>query len=719
MSIRFRAILVIIITNLLIILFSVSAGTRFVRNNIKKSQETDLMVVADIADHFISSEINLLKYKTLMIIHVLTESMEAEWPVILASQKNIYPEFVGLAVLDADKGLVASAGELAATPDILEDKYIKQVFSGKTALSSTLPSGAGMVFYLAAPLLDESGKVLILTLPGMYFSQLVSTFVIWQSGHIFIDDEEGHIIANVRENWVQSRTNFIKMAETDEQYKEIASVIKRIINGETGVGYFSMAGVPRLCAFRPVTMSEEGWCLGVVAPLPESQSSNIDRGLFVVGLVGLALSLIAAVIASNSIKKPFEEIAALKETAELNSSYKSNFLANMSHEMRTPLNVVVGLTDLRMEDVKLPFEVQEDIRKINAAGELLLGIVNDVLDISKIEAGKLELMPVEYNTASLLNDIITLNMIRIESKPIKFKLEISESIPNLLYGDELRVKQIFNNLLSNAFKYTKEGAVTFRVDCTCGDGNAILISASVSDTGIGIRQEDMKNLFSEYNQVDTKANRKIEGTGLGLSITKKLVEIMGGEITVESIYGVGTSFHVSIRQSTVDDSSTLGREIVQNLSSFRYVDDKQHASAKLVRPDLSGTRVLVVDDFPTNLDVAAGMLRKYKIHVDCASSAQAAISLIRAGKPVYNTVFMDHMMPGMDGIEATQIIRSLDSEYARTVPIISLTANALVGNEQMFLEKGFNAFLSKPINIFKLDSIVKRWVRNKPRQIGI
>jgi CheY-like chemotaxis protein/two-component sensor histidine kinase len=398
----------------------------------------------------------------------------------------------------------------------------------------------------------------------------------------------------------------------------------------------------------------------------------------------------------------------------------------MSHEMRTPLNVVVGLTDLRMEDVKLPLEVKEDMKKINAAGELLLGIVNDVLDISKIESGMLEIMPANYDTASLLNDIITLNMIRIESKPIKFKLDISENLPSELCGDELRVKQIFNNLLSNAFKYTEEGTVTFHMDFTpeklspgpdensLSGGNGILISATVSDTGIGIRQEDIKNLFSEYNQVDTKANRKIEGTGLGLSITKKLVELMGGEITVESIYGVGTSFHVSLRQSAVGDL-TLGSEIVRNLSSFRYVDDKQHVSSKLVRPDLSGARVLVVDDFPTNLDVAAGMLRKYKINVDCASSGQDAINLIKAGKPLYNAIFMDHMMPGMDGVEATQVIRSLDSEYARTVPIISLTANALVGSEQMFLDKGFDAFLSKPINIFKLDSIVKRWVRNKPR----
>jgi len=391
---------------------------------------------------------------------------------------------------------------------------------------------------------------------------------------------------------------------------------------------------------------------------------------------------------------------------------KSAFLANMSHEMRTPLNVIVGLTDLRLEEKDLPANINEDLQKINSAGEILLGLVNDLLDISKIEAGKLELILVDYNTASLLNDVIALNMIRIQSRPITFILDISEDLPNNLYGDELRLKQIFNNLLSNAFKYTKEGSVTLRIVCTRKDEKDTWLSIKISDTGTGIRPEDLKKIFSNYNQVDTKANRKIEGTGLGLPIAKRLVEMMDGEIIVESEYGKGSSFYVNIRQGSIDNK-TLGSDVVERLRDFRYIDKKQHASAGITRVDLSYASVLVVDDFITNLDVAAGMLRKYKMQVDCVTSGQKAIDLIKKGKPVYNAVFMDHMMPEMDGIEATQIIRSLDSEYARNIPIISLTANALVGNEKMFLEKGFSAFLSKPINMLKLDGIVKKWVCEK------
>jgi CheY-like chemotaxis protein len=338
-----------------------------------------------------------------------------------------------------------------------------------------------------------------------------------------------------------------------------------------------------------------------------------------------------------------------------------------------------------------------------------LGLVNDVLDISKIEAGKLELTSVDYGTADLLNDIITLNMIRIDSKPIKFIVELSGNIQRKLYGDELRVKQIFNNLLSNAFKYTKEGTVTLRVDCLSADENNIRVSASVSDTGIGIRQEDLKKLFSDYNQVDTKANRKIEGTGLGLSITRRLIQMMDGEITVESEYGKGSCFHIRFMQK-VTESETLDPETVKKICNFRYADKKRHLSTGVDRPDLSHARVLVVDDYQANLDVAERMLRKYKMKVDCVSSGQAAVDLFRAGEPVYDAVFMDHMMPEMDGMEATQLIRGVDSDYARNIPIIALTANALAGNEQMFLDNGFNAFLPKPINILKLDEAVKKWM---------
>ena len=445
------------------------------------------------------------------------------------------------------------------------------------------------------------------------------------------------------------------------------------------------------------------------------RKSNVDTGLLLVGIVAFLLSVIAAIIISNFIKKPFEEAAALREAAEANSKAKSNFLANMSHEMRTPLNVMVGLTDLMLEEGGTAAEQKESLKKINAAGNTLLGLINDVLDISKIEAGKLEITPERYEVASLLNDVVTLNMIRIEDKPITFRLDITEELPCVLLGDELRVKQIFNNLLSNAFKYTKAGTVTLDVTCVREGNDDVWMSIFVSDTGIGIREEDQKKLFSDYSKVDAYANRKVEGAGLGLSITKNIVKLMDGQISVESEFGKGSTFHVRIKQGFVDDN-TIGYDTAHNLCNFHYTDTRKHVSQKLVRADLSYARVLVVDDMQTNLDVASGMLRKYKMKVDCVSNGQAAVDRIAAVDPVYNAIFMDHMMPMMDGVETTAAIRALGTDYAKSIPIIALTANAIAGNEQMFLSNGFHAFLPKPINIMNLDSIVQRWIRDKSRE---
>ncbi|MDR2952945.1 MAG: response regulator, partial [Treponema sp.] len=418
----------------------------------------------------------------------------------------------------------------------------------------------------------------------------------------------------------------------------------------------------------------------------------------------------------TALLESFTDITYIKKAEEAKSASeaKSRFIANMSHEMRTPMNVVVGLTDLMLEENE-PVNIKENLKKINTAGNTLLGLISDVLDISKIEAGKLELTPVQYDVASLLNDIITLNMIRIEDKPITFRLDIEEELPCTIYGDDLRVKQIANNILSNAFKYTREGTVTLGMSCIRTEGNDVWVHFYVSDTGIGIRSEDLDKLFSDYNQLDTRANRNVGGTGLGLSITKKLVELMGGEISVESEYGKGSTFRVRIKQRFVNDR-TIGAETARNLSGLNYTDNKKKAFEKFVRPDLGYAKVLVVDDMQSNLDVAASMLRKYKIHVDCVLSGQAAIEKIKLEEPVYDAIFMDHMMPKMDGVEATVKIRALGTKYAQTIPIIALTANAIAGNEQMFLENGFQAFLPKPINIMSLDLAVRRWVRDKSRE---
>ncbi|MDR0322737.1 MAG: PAS domain S-box protein, partial [Treponema sp.] len=437
-------------------------------------------------------------------------------------------------------------------------------------------------------------------------------------------------------------------------------------------------------------------------------------GLLVIGAIQRGKIMLDLEHAVSEAKRASSEAMKAYAQAEHALEAKSRFIANMNHEMRTPMNVIVGLTDLMMEEKGVPEKVKETLVKINIAGDTLMGLISDVLDISKAEAGKMDLIPVQYDVASMLNDVITLSTIRAEDKPITFKLDIHEDMFESLYGDELRVKQILNNLLSNAFKYTKKGEVTLGVSCQ-HDGEAVWLSFYVEDTGIGIRKEDIGRLFSDYSQVDTKANRKIDGTGLGLSITKKFVDIMDGEISVKSDYGRGTVFSARVRQGFVTDK-VISKETVKSLSSLRYLDDKKKAQKKLERADLSYARVLVVDDFPTNLDVAAGMLRKYKMQVDCVMSGQESVDAIARGKPVYNAIFMDHMMPEMDGVEAVKLIRALKTDYAKNISIIALTANAVAESEKMFLENGFDAFLPKPFNTMSLDSVVQRWVRDKTKE---
>jgi len=371
--------------------------------------------------------------------------------------------------------------------------------------------------------------------------------------------------------------------------------------------------------------------------------------------------------------------------------------------------VVIGLTDLTLEDTDLDSNTKKNLVKISNAGTTLLNIVNDILDISKIESGKLTLSPVEYYVPSLLNDIITLVVTRLGEKPIKFHLDIPDDLPNKLYGDDLRVKQSLTNLLTNSVKYTHEGSIELRVRCT-REGDTVWMDAAIKDTGIGIREEDQKKLFSNYNQVDTRANRNIEGTGLGLAITKNLVEMMGGEIRVESVYGKGSTFSFRIKQGFVNDV-ILGAEVSDKLRNFCYTDDKHLTSRKLVRCNLSYARVLVVDDMLTNLDVASGILRKYKMGVDVLSNGRDAINRIKDGHPVYNAIFMDHMMPGMDGIETVDNIRALGTEYAKNIPIIALTANAIQGTDKLFYEHDFQDFTTKPIDVMEMDAILRKWVR--------
>jgi len=395
-----------------------------------------------------------------------------------------------------------------------------------------------------------------------------------------------------------------------------------------------------------------------------------------------------------------------KAEADSANKAKSLFLAKMSHEIRTPMNAIIGAVEIQIQDETLPPHIRESFAMIYNSSNLLLGIINDILDLSKIEAGKMELVPNRYEIASLINDTVQLNIMR-NSKHITFELFIDENAPAKLIGDEIRIKQILNNLLSNAFKYTETGKIKLSIFTESEKEDDIMLVFVISDTGNGMTKEQVKKLFStEYIRFNLESNRSIGGTGLGMNITQHLVQMMDGRISVDSRLGKGSTFTVRLPQK-IADSGILGKEMAENLMQFRAID-KAVKKSQFTREYMPYGNVLIVDDVDSNLFVAKGLMMPYGLSMDTASSGMSAINKIKNGK-VYDVIFMDYMMPEMDGMEAVKIIRELGYKN----PIVALTANALVGQAKIFLENGFDDFLPKPIDVRQLNAVLNRLVRDR------
>jgi signal transduction histidine kinase/CheY-like chemotaxis protein len=529
------------------------------------------------------------------------------------------------------------------------------------------------------------------------------------------------------------------------------------------------------------------------------------------------------------IENQNRKLQELTEEAQTANHTKSNFLASMSHEIRTPMNAVTGMAELLLR-YDLPDEARSHAQDIKQAGLNLISIINDILDFSKIEAGKLEIIPEKYLLASLVHDSISIIRMRLMEKPVRFYTNIDGSLPNGLVGDEVRLRQIFLNLLSNAVKYTNKGHISISLTQEKQEGSKVWLRIEVADTGLGIKPEDQAKLFGDFVQVDTKKNRNIEGTGLGLAITKRLCLAMGGDITVHSEYGKGSSFTAVIPQGVYNDAPfaaveepdkkkvlvyegrvcyarSVGWSLenmkvphvlvkdhnaftealfrqewfyvfsgyglyekikplmarpesdfpggkkpplalmvewgtesyipgvrfvslpVQSLSIANILNGKtdsegyfnHSADLDAIRFTFPDVRLLVVDDISTNLKVAEGLLAPYKAAVNTCLRGAEAVELVKNRD--YDIVFMDHMMPEMDGIEAVASIRDWEKSLAEqgvarnAVPIIALTANAVSGMREMFIEKGFNDFLAKPIDISKLDEILARWIPKEKRKM--
>ena len=410
----------------------------------------------------------------------------------------------------------------------------------------------------------------------------------------------------------------------------------------------------------------------------------------------------------RELKALLTELEDALENATAADRAKSSFLATMSHEIRTPMNAILGITEIYLQNDALEQSVRDGLEKIYMSGDMLLGIINDILDLSKIEAGKLEIITANYEVASLISDTVQINMMRIGSKPIEFELHVDENLPTHLIGDELRVKQILNNLLSNGFKYTEAGTVTLSVAVEAGDTDGeIMLAVSVSDTGQGMNKEQVDRLFDEYSRFNIETNRTTEGTGLGLSITRNLIHMMKGTISVKSEPNKGSVFTMHLPQGKAG-SEVLGKEMADNLHNFRTSSRAQMKRVQITRDPMPYGKVLIVDDVETNIFVARGLMKPYELNIDSADSGFDAIEKIKTGN-IYDIVFMDHMMPDMDGVEATKIIR----EMGYKEPIVALTANAVAGQAEIFLGNGFDDFISKPIDIRRLNVVLNKLIRDK------
>jgi signal transduction histidine kinase/CheY-like chemotaxis protein len=571
---------------------------------------------------------------------------------------------------------IAGDGQIVKTAPYIDVRTNKRVFAFARAIFDDRHNLLAIVG-LNVPL-DAVGK------------EVIETAMAQHSGYGVLLSQDMTLLAHPNQEYVGKNvlTLDIPLRETATDLLNGKNVFNRPVS--------SYKDEPSIAFFRKIS---NDWYLGLVAPKERFYQSVTDMAwkLFVLSLVCSGIVIVLLV-----------RIDTARNRLDMASRQKSAFLANMSHEIRTPMNAIMGITEIQQGNKALPLDTQEALDKIYNSANILMGIINDILDLSKIEAGKMELTPIKYDLASVINDTVQLNMMRFESRPVDFKLSVNETIPATLFGDELRIKQILNNLLSNAVKYTKKGEVELSVDAEkTHDASTVMLLLRVRDTGLGMSSDQISKLFDEYARFNNEANRATEGTGLGMPITRNLVQMMNGHIVVDSEPGKGTLFTVRLPQGVADDG-IIGSEVAENLRRFRINDGVHKKRAQVVREYMPYGSILVVDDVQTNLYVAIGLMQPYGLHIETALSGFESIEKIQGGK-VYDIVFMDHMMPGIDGMEAVKRIRALGYSH----PIVALTANAMAGQADMFLANGFDAFLSKPIDVRQLNALLNKMIRDK------
>ena len=559
--------------------------------------------------------------------------------------------------------------------------------------------------------------------------KIVSSAAVYENGNAFLLDTDGNVIFS---------TKFPKGIKTEEMNSLQKDFFERVRTLDRGTVNAEQTVMNGRVGKIVVADLQNGMTLGMAIPSRVLRIPwvRMSFSMLIAAVIIMIISVIAGTIWIRSIIKPLsqmtdiadryaegdysekmpevstDEIGSLSkslqtmstalvnqiEIAEAANNAKSAFLSNMSHEIRTPITAVLGFNEMILRESDNS-DILGYAENIKSSGHTLLGIINDILDFSKIEAGKLEIIPVHYDLSSVINDLVNMVSVRAEEKGLALTLDFDRNLPSVLHGDEIRLKQIITNILTNAVKYTEKGGIVFSIgfDRYAEDPETVVLKVSVKDTGIGIREEDLHRLFSKFERIEEGRNRNIEGTGLGMNITQSLLEMMGSELNVESTYGLGSVFSFSLKQKVVK------WDPVGDYKNYHRIgtETKEQYRSRFTAKDAC---VLVIDDNQTNLLVFKNLIKQTLVDVDTASSGDEGLMLCRKKK--YDLIFLDHMMPDKDGIETLRELKAMSDSLNDSTPVICLTANAISGARENYLHEGFADYLSKPLDPDRLEEMM-------------
>jgi signal transduction histidine kinase/DNA-binding response OmpR family regulator len=681
LSLRTKVILIITSIVALITASSLIISTYYSQLYLVETIESDMTVVTQIAVKLVSANLYLWRTEADVAAAAVAEAAREDalsggderLQAALEEQIRIR-NYLALTVLGGGK-VIASRGDYAPDSGFAGTPYALRAFAGERVITTTELAGDGrLLIRVCVPMTDF--RILVITMPGMILSDIISKFKIWTTGNIFLLDAEGIIIANIRPFLVEERRLFweeVIIKETPGSKRFIAG----LRSGETGSGIYSYGGVPRVGAYTPVAGSDN-WMLATAAPIEESPGARTRSILFISAAIFMGLGILAAVAASGVIASPFKKIqeqnvhlVELKEIAENASRAKSDFLSNMSHEIRTPMNAIIGMTAI----AKSSGDVERKdycLSKIEEASTHLLGIINDILDMSKIEAKKFELSKKVFNFERMLQKVVAVINFRVDQKQQRFIVRLDKDIPLMLTGDDQRLAQVIANLLSNAVKFTPEnGSIRLDTKFIEEKDGLCTIQVSVTDSGIGISEEQQTRLFNSFTQAESDTSRKFGGTGLGLAISKQIVEMMNGRIWIKSELGKGATFAFTVRMERAPAGESHG----------------------ILKRKNRSMHILVVDDDPETLRYFGEIIGRFGFSHDLAQGGEEAIALIEKNGP-YSFYFIDWKMPGINGIELSRKIKENSAGKNSIIIMISATEWRVIEGDAK--HAGVDKFLSKP-----------------------